>query len=93
MAAGQDKTLLEFGLRRAQGPDGGMTASRYSYLGGFDGTSNVLAGQVFGIRVGGTHAHSFVSSFMSMDDVGTRTLKTADGKSEIDVVAEVNNQR
>ncbi|EKX34343.1 hypothetical protein GUITHDRAFT_39690, partial [Guillardia theta CCMP2712] len=60
MAVGPNKTLLEFGLRRSQGPDGGVSASRYSYIGGFDGTSNALAGMLFGMKVGGTHAHSFV---------------------------------
>ena len=69
LAAGADKTLLEFGLRRAQGPDGAMTASRYSFVGGFDGTSNCLAGQLFGIPTKGTHAHAFVSSFRGPEDL------------------------
>ncbi|XP_055288209.1 nicotinate phosphoribosyltransferase isoform X3 [Moschus berezovskii] len=63
LIAGPDKRLLEMGLRRAQGPDGGLTASTYSYLGGFDASSNVLAGQLRGVPVAGTLAHSFVTSF------------------------------
>lgn len=55
--------VIEFGLRRAQGPDGGLSASRASYVGGCAATSNVLAGQRFGIPVGGTHAHSLVMVF------------------------------
>jgi nicotinate phosphoribosyltransferase len=63
-AAGHD-TVLEFGLRRAQGTDGALAASRAAYLGGCAATSNVLAGMRYGIPVRGTHAHSWVMSFDS----------------------------
>lgn len=61
--ATRGEPVLEFGLRRAQGPDGGVTASRAAYVGGCAATSNVLAGMRHGIPVGGTHAHSWVMSF------------------------------
>ncbi|MGL5094698.1 MAG: nicotinate phosphoribosyltransferase, partial [Planctomycetia bacterium] len=56
-------TVVEFGLRRAQGPNGGLWASRAAYLAGCAGTSNVEAGLLFGVPVIGTHAHSWVMSF------------------------------
>jgi nicotinate phosphoribosyltransferase len=59
----EEKSVLEFGLRRAQGADGAMTASRASYIGGTDATSNVAAGFHYGIPVAGTHAHSYVMFF------------------------------
>lgn len=61
-AAGHEP-VLEFGLRRAQGIDGGLSASRAAYVGGCESTSNVLAGRLYGIPVRGTHAHSWIMSF------------------------------
>ncbi len=55
--------VIEFGLRRAQGIDGALTASRAAYAGGCAATSNVLAGRLLGIPVAGTHAHSWVMLF------------------------------
>jgi nicotinate phosphoribosyltransferase len=57
--------VLEFGARRAQGVDGALSASRAAFIGGCAATSNVLAGQRYGIPVRGTHAHSWVMSFDS----------------------------
>lgn len=76
IAAGADIQLLEYGLRRAQGPDGGLSASKYVYVGGFDGTSNVLAGKMYDIPVKGTHAHAFVMSYSSLTDCKLRLLKS-----------------
>ena len=72
--AGPEAKLMEFGLRRAQGPNGAMAATRYSFAGGFDSTSNVLAGKQFGIPIAGTVAHSFVTSFVSIDQLKTRKI-------------------
>lgn len=79
LVAGQNAMLLEFGLRRAQGVDGGVSASRYAYLGGFDATSNVEAGRQFGIPIKGTHAHSYVQSHAGWGCVKNPKLVAADG--------------
>ena len=55
--------IMEFGLRRAQGPDAGLYGARAAMIGGCVGTSNVLAGQMFDVPVMGTHAHSWIMSF------------------------------
>jgi nicotinate phosphoribosyltransferase len=66
--AAKGDPVLEFGLRRAQGVDGALAASRAAYVGGCAATSNVLAGKLFDIPVKGTHAHSWVMSFDSEPD-------------------------
>jgi nicotinate phosphoribosyltransferase len=63
VAAAKGSAVLEFGLRRAQGLDGGLSASRAAYIGGCMATSNVAAAARFGIPVRGTHAHAWVMSF------------------------------
>ncbi|MDF2535108.1 MAG: hypothetical protein K0R18_1267 [Bacillales bacterium] len=61
--AANGKTVLEFGARRAQGPEAAMYGSRAAFIGGCVSTSNVKAGREFGIPISGTHAHSWVMSF------------------------------
>ena len=61
--AAQGDGVMEFGLRRAQGPDAGIYGARAAVIAGCVGTSNVLCGQMFGVPVMGTHAHSWIMSF------------------------------
>ena len=61
--AAEGDSVLEFGLRRAQGPDAGIYGARAAIIGGCNSTSNVLTGQIYSIPIAGTHAHSWVMSF------------------------------
>lgn len=61
--AANGDVVMEFGLRRAQGPDAGIYGARASIIGGCNSTSNVLAGKMFNVPVSGTHAHSWIMSF------------------------------
>lgn len=61
--AAKGDSVMEFGLRRAQGPDAGIYGARAAVIGGCSSTSNVLAGKEFGIPVAGTHSHSWVMNF------------------------------
>jgi nicotinate phosphoribosyltransferase len=66
--AAQGDPVIEFGLRRAQGVDGALAASRAAFVGGCTATSNVQAGHLFGIPIRGTHGHSWVMSFDTEED-------------------------
>lgn len=61
--AAKDKVVMEFGLRRAQGPDAGTIGARAAIIGGCAGTSNVQAGEAYNVPIMGTHAHSWIMSF------------------------------
>jgi nicotinate phosphoribosyltransferase len=63
VSASAGRKLVDFSLRRTHGADAGMKVARASYIGGFFGTSNVLAGKTYGIPISGTMAHSYVTSF------------------------------
>jgi len=84
--------LIEFGLRRAQGPDGGFSASKYAYVGGFDATSNVQAGKWLNVPIAGTHAHSFVQAHSSLDEAKGMTLKGKDG-NDVELLSAVLRYR
>ncbi|MBK9031459.1 MAG: nicotinate phosphoribosyltransferase [Myxococcales bacterium] len=76
VAAADGDPVLEMGLRRAQGLDGAVTASRAAWIGGVSATSNVLAGKLYGLPVRGTHAHSWVM-FWGDDDRAFREYAAA----------------
>jgi len=81
--AAKGKSVIEFGLRREPGIDAGMKVARSSYIAGCQGTSNVLAGQTYGIPVFGTMAHSFIMSYPKEIDAFRAFTKTFPNKSTL----------
>src|SRR5688572_20670891 len=66
--AAQGDVVMEFGMRRAQGVDGSLSATRAAFIGGVKATSNLMAGELFGIPVKGTHAHSWIMTFENEEE-------------------------
>jgi nicotinate phosphoribosyltransferase len=81
--AAKGRSIIEFGLRREHGIDAGMKVARSSYIAGCQGTSNVLAGQTYGIPVFGTMAHSFIMSYPKEIDAFRAFAKTFPNKSTL----------
>ena len=79
LTAGPKVACVEFGLRRAQGPNGSLTASKYAYMGGCIASSNVQAGYIYDIPVAGTQAHSFIMSHDSEDDIKNARMVSPNG--------------
>lgn len=75
VTAARGRSVIEFGTRRAHGPEAGLLAARAAYVGGAIGTSNVEAGYLFGVPTFGTLAHSFIMSFDEEDEAFRAFLK------------------
>lgn len=88
LKAGPSVKCIEFGLRRAQGPNGALTASKYCIAGGFEGSSNVYAGMLYGIPISGTIAHSYIMSFATESDIGDNHFLSDEKGEKIDVLKE-----
>ncbi|MGH7864435.1 MAG: nicotinate phosphoribosyltransferase [Candidatus Binataceae bacterium] len=97
------RRLIDFGLRRAQGADAAMTLARSSYLCGFHGTSNVLAGKRYGVPVFGTMSHSYVMAHdgereafqhfvESFPDLSTLLVDTYDSVRGVQIASEIGQQ-
>lgn len=90
----KEPKCVEFGLRRAQGPDGGFSASKYCNISGFVGTSNVQAGKLLGLNIAGTHAHSFVQAYYSLEEVEEMTVANVkNGNEQVPLVPRVLEYR
>jgi nicotinate phosphoribosyltransferase len=79
--AAQGRKLVDFSLRRTQGTDAGLKVARASYIAGFGGTSNVLAGKFYHIPTSGTMAHSFITSFEEETEAFLAFSKTFPGNT------------
>ena len=77
--AAEGDPVIEFGMRRAQGPDGALSASRAAYIGGCTAVSNTLAGKLYDIPVRGTHAHSWVCAFATEPEAFAAYAKVMPG--------------
>ena len=88
---GGDQQLVDFGSRRAHGTDAGIKAARAAYIGGFDATSNVAAGEAFEIPVAGTMAHSWVQSFER--ERGSFETFVVENRSVVDILKRIRESR